>query len=206
MATVTETESQTKRKASTAGLSGAPRPVKRRASKACCCCRARKVRCDVVENGSPCTNCRLDQVECVVTESKRRKLVFTARKKKKKIQKRNMDSSNASWEHEADCWPFRHCIRKSRGDTETNINSHQASDSPADTSEDNSVFRKRMLSHDPLSEISAVSPSQASIDLEQGQQHMPHLLCSYSLFITCWSSHLLTDVCRSNASPQDQSR
>ncbi|KAJ9291913.1 transcriptional regulator family: Fungal Specific TF [Paecilomyces variotii] len=138
MATVTETESQTKRKASTAGLSGAPRPVKRRASKACCCCRARKVRCDVVENGSPCTNCRLDQVECVVTESKRRK--------------------------------------KSRGDTETNINSHQASDSPADTSEDNSVFRKRMLSHDPLSEISAVSPSQASIDLEQGQQHMPHLL------------------------------
>jgi hypothetical protein len=49
--------------------------VKRRASKACCCCRARKVRCDVVENGSPCTNCRLDQVECIVTESKRRKFV-----------------------------------------------------------------------------------------------------------------------------------
>ncbi|KAJ5092206.1 hypothetical protein NUU61_007076 [Penicillium alfredii] len=61
-----------KRKASAAGL-GHNRPVKRRASKACCCCRARKVRCDVVENGSPCTNCRLDQVECVVTESKRRK-------------------------------------------------------------------------------------------------------------------------------------
>ncbi|KAJ5902413.1 hypothetical protein N7495_002941 [Penicillium taxi] len=62
-----------KRKASVAGLSAHNRPVKRRASKACCCCRARKVRCDVVENGSPCTNCRLDQVECVVTESKRRK-------------------------------------------------------------------------------------------------------------------------------------
>ncbi|KAL1861882.1 hypothetical protein Plec18167_001333 [Paecilomyces lecythidis] len=135
MATVTETETQNKRKASTAGLPGAARPVKRRASKACCCCRARKVRCDVVENGSPCTNCRLDQVECVVTESKRRK--------------------------------------KSRGDAEANAN--QASDSPADTSEDNSVFRKRMVSHDPLSEISPVSPSQASIDLEQGQ-HMPHLL------------------------------
>lgn len=71
---MTDTESG-KRKASTAGLSGHSRPVKRRASKACCCCRARKVRCDVVENGSPCTNCRLDQVECVVTESKRRKLV-----------------------------------------------------------------------------------------------------------------------------------
>ncbi|KAH8690839.1 putative C6 transcription factor [Talaromyces proteolyticus] len=68
-----ETESQNKRKASTAGLSSRDRPVKRRASRACCCCRARKVRCDVVENGSPCTNCRLDQVECVVMESKRRK-------------------------------------------------------------------------------------------------------------------------------------
>ena len=70
------TDTQGKRKASTAGLNVNTRPVKRRASKACCCCRARKVRCDVVENGSPCTNCRLDQVECVVTESKRRKCVF----------------------------------------------------------------------------------------------------------------------------------
>lgn len=70
------TDTQGKRKASTAGLNVNSRPVKRRASKACCCCRARKVRCDVVENGSPCTNCRLDQVECVVTESKRRKCVF----------------------------------------------------------------------------------------------------------------------------------
>ncbi|PLN82909.1 putative C6 transcription factor [Aspergillus taichungensis] len=68
-----ETDAKGKRKASTAGISANSRPVKRRASKACCCCRARKVRCDVVENGSPCTNCRLDQVECVVTESKRRK-------------------------------------------------------------------------------------------------------------------------------------
>ncbi|KAL1953727.1 hypothetical protein VTO42DRAFT_2326 [Malbranchea cinnamomea] len=66
-------QSQTKRKAAVAGLPGAPRPIKRRASKACCCCRARKVRCDVVENGVPCTNCRLDEVECIVTESKRRK-------------------------------------------------------------------------------------------------------------------------------------
>lgn len=65
--------SQNKRKASAAGLSATNRPIKRRASRACCCCRARKVRCDVVENGSPCTNCRLDQVECVVTESRRRK-------------------------------------------------------------------------------------------------------------------------------------
>ncbi|KAJ5675849.1 Cutinase transcription factor [Penicillium macrosclerotiorum] len=72
-ATATMADEAGKRKASVAGLSTHNRPVKRRASKACCCCRARKVRCDVVENGSPCTNCRLDQVECVVTESKRRK-------------------------------------------------------------------------------------------------------------------------------------
>ncbi|KAF3484240.1 C6 transcription factor [Arthroderma uncinatum] len=65
--------SKNKRKSSAAGLQSAARPVKRRASKACCCCRARKVRCDVVENGSPCTNCRLDDVECVVAESKRKK-------------------------------------------------------------------------------------------------------------------------------------
>ena len=49
------------------------RPVKRRASRACQCCRTRKVRCNVVEHGAPCTNCRLDEVECIVTESKRRK-------------------------------------------------------------------------------------------------------------------------------------
>lgn len=68
---------QNKRKSAAAGLPAASRPVKRRASKACCCCRARKVRCDVVESGAPCTNCRLDEVECVVTESKRRKFVYS---------------------------------------------------------------------------------------------------------------------------------
>lgn len=65
-----------KRGAAAAGLSGAGstfKAVKRRASKACQCCRARKVRCNVVEHGAPCTNCRLDEVECIITESKRRK-------------------------------------------------------------------------------------------------------------------------------------
>lgn len=65
--------SQAKRKASVAGLPNSGRTVKRRASKACSCCRSRKVRCDVVESGMPCTNCRLDEVECVVTEGKRRR-------------------------------------------------------------------------------------------------------------------------------------
>ncbi|CAI7639273.1 unnamed protein product [Penicillium glandicola] len=124
---MTDTESG-KRKASTAGLSGQNRPVKRRASKACCCCRARKVRCDVVENGSPCTNCRLDQVECVVTESKRRK--------------------------------------KSRVEIENHSESPEAS-------EENPFHRLSDLSG--LADLVPTSPSQASLDLDQGQ-HMPHLL------------------------------
>ncbi|CRL29539.1 Fungal transcriptional regulatory protein, N-terminal [Penicillium camemberti] len=124
---MTDTESG-KRKASTAGLSGQNRPVKRRASKACCCCRARKVRCDVVENGSPCTNCRLDQVECVVTESKRRK--------------------------------------KSRVEIENHSESPEAS-------EENPFHRLSDLSG--LADLVPTSPSQASVDFDQGQ-HMPHLL------------------------------
>jgi NAD-dependent SIR2 family protein deacetylase len=68
-----------KRTASDAGLKpDGTRPtksVKRRAAKACQCCRNRKVRCNVVEHGAPCTNCRLDEVECIVSESKRKKYV-----------------------------------------------------------------------------------------------------------------------------------
>ncbi|KAF2706731.1 hypothetical protein K504DRAFT_470780 [Pleomassaria siparia CBS 279.74] len=65
----------TKRKATQAGIDGHPtgRSVKRRASKACQCCRARKVRCNVTEHGAPCTNCRLDEVDCIVSESRRKK-------------------------------------------------------------------------------------------------------------------------------------
>lgn len=65
----------TKRKQDAAGLR-ANKAVKRRASKACQSCRARKVRCNVVEQ-IPCTNCRLDEVECLVSESKRKKLVIS---------------------------------------------------------------------------------------------------------------------------------
>jgi len=71
----------TKRKASTAyGEAGQSRSVKRRASKACQCCRARKVRCNVVEHGAPCTNCRLDDIDCVVTESRRKRSVLLYQK------------------------------------------------------------------------------------------------------------------------------
>jgi hypothetical protein len=66
-----------KRKANQVGLDGhaTGRSVKRRASKACQCCRSRKVRCNVTEHGAPCTNCRLDEVECIVSESRRKKSV-----------------------------------------------------------------------------------------------------------------------------------
>ncbi|EXJ87210.1 hypothetical protein A1O3_04169 [Capronia epimyces CBS 606.96] len=52
--------------------SALPRGFKRRASKACLSCRARKVRCDVNDR-MPCTNCRLDGVECKVAESLRQR-------------------------------------------------------------------------------------------------------------------------------------
>ncbi|KAK2594929.1 Cutinase transcription factor 1 beta [Conoideocrella luteorostrata] len=62
-----------KRAAPNSDESTAPQKVtKRRAARACVSCRARKVRCDVVE-GAPCGNCRWDNVECIVQESRRRK-------------------------------------------------------------------------------------------------------------------------------------
>ncbi|KAK7730390.1 hypothetical protein SLS53_009009 [Cytospora paraplurivora] len=49
--------------------------TKRRAARACASCRARKVRCDVVEQ-FPCGNCRWDNVQCIVHESRRRSTDF----------------------------------------------------------------------------------------------------------------------------------
>ncbi|KAI8947930.1 fungal-specific transcription factor domain-containing protein [Xylaria longipes] len=61
-----------KRSATTTEPIGTVKVTKRRAARACVSCRARKVRCDVVE-GAPCGNCRWDGVECIVQESRRRK-------------------------------------------------------------------------------------------------------------------------------------
>ncbi|UKZ70210.1 uncharacterized protein TrAtP1_011204 [Trichoderma atroviride] len=64
---------KSKKRASADDGSEPPHKVtKRRAARACVSCRARKVRCDVVE-GAPCGNCRWDNVECIVQESRRRK-------------------------------------------------------------------------------------------------------------------------------------
>ena len=47
------------------------RVIKRRASQACRYCRAKKIKCSLVKNGSPCNTCQLDEVECLVTKSRR---------------------------------------------------------------------------------------------------------------------------------------
>lgn len=45
-------------------LAGQVRASRKRAWRACQRCHARKVRCDGVVNGFPCTNCRLDHFDC----------------------------------------------------------------------------------------------------------------------------------------------
>ncbi|OBT72114.1 hypothetical protein VF21_09184 [Pseudogymnoascus sp. 05NY08] len=62
-----------KRKARKLGLNAKGQPIKRRASKACQICRARKVRCDVVEHGAPCSNCKSGAIPCTVPETKHKK-------------------------------------------------------------------------------------------------------------------------------------
>lgn len=43
----------------------------RRSAVACITCRRRKIRCDVTISGTPCTNCRLDNDQCVTVNQKR---------------------------------------------------------------------------------------------------------------------------------------
>jgi Fungal Zn(2)-Cys(6) binuclear cluster domain len=52
-------------------ISSQSRLVKKRASKACHHCRAKKIKCSLVKSGSPCNTCQLDDVECVVSKSRR---------------------------------------------------------------------------------------------------------------------------------------
>ena len=82
-----DNSSTKKRNSTSAGVdaNGNPKPVKRRAAKACAACRARKVRCDVMQryhitaDGEvTCSNCTMDGIKCVIEESKRRKWVLEA--------------------------------------------------------------------------------------------------------------------------------
>jgi hypothetical protein len=49
------------------------RDRKRRASRACSSCNARKVRCDVTDGGQPCTGCRIDNYQCEIPARRRRR-------------------------------------------------------------------------------------------------------------------------------------
>lgn len=49
------------------------RERKRRAPRACGSCKARKVRCDVVKTGFPCSDCRSEGYECTIPERKKRR-------------------------------------------------------------------------------------------------------------------------------------
>ncbi|RMJ16760.1 hypothetical protein CDV36_003542 [Fusarium kuroshium] len=51
----------------------APRRSRLRAPIACQYCRGRKVRCDLNKRGSRCTNCELDDVQCQVANTRRRR-------------------------------------------------------------------------------------------------------------------------------------
>jgi hypothetical protein len=42
-----------------------------RAAQACLLCRSRKVRCNAVAHGTPCSNCKLDQADCIFSIRKR---------------------------------------------------------------------------------------------------------------------------------------
>ncbi|KAL5585813.1 hypothetical protein FOVSG1_013505 [Fusarium oxysporum f. sp. vasinfectum] len=48
----------------------APRskPTRKRSAQACLNCRSRKVRCDVSLHGQPCTNCSLDEKQCLIPQ------------------------------------------------------------------------------------------------------------------------------------------
>lgn len=50
---------------------------KKRSSRACTTCRARKVRCNIVAHGAPCSNCRHDEIDCVLPLSRRQRLVYS---------------------------------------------------------------------------------------------------------------------------------
>lgn len=58
------------------------RVIKRRAARACQSCRARKVRCDFLVNGEHCTNCKLDNIDCVLLTSRRGKVDKTQRQER----------------------------------------------------------------------------------------------------------------------------
>lgn len=77
------------------GRPGEPIRNKRRASRACVSCHTRKVRCDYLEVGHPCTNCRFDCFECHVAAKKRPRKSVTAKIRSRPAEVTEvMDDSN----------------------------------------------------------------------------------------------------------------
>lgn len=68
-------------------------------------------------------------------------------------------------------------FRKSRAEMEANKPTPESS---TDSSEDATAARPRNASQGQLDRRDTLSPSQRSVDLEQGQ-HMPHLICSSAM-------------------------
>ncbi|KAI9715772.1 MAG: hypothetical protein M1812_005771 [Candelaria pacifica] len=166
-----------KRAASTAGLRQYNRPAKRRASRACQCCRTRKVRCNVVENGSPCTNCKMDDVECVITESKRRNKLDTL-----------------------DTELVNHCPNapiSSKAKSSTSLRKKM------DVAKSKKSQVQPKVSQLPSAgvAISPVSPSRPSFEPERDHEHhVPHLICKFIHSLVDWFQKLIF------ASDQNQSR
>ena len=88
-------------------------------------------------------------------------------------------------------------LRKSRIEIENK--SQQSNESPPDAGEENADLLRRLSEgHHGYPDV-APSPSQLSVDLDQGQ-HMPHLLCAYSTR----GLRTATDISDQNAAPDER--
>ncbi|KAK6189468.1 hypothetical protein LQW54_013239 [Pestalotiopsis sp. IQ-011] len=147
-----------KRTASESDHNGAPKITKRRAARACVSCRARKVRCDVVE-GAPCGNCRWDNVECVVQESRRRK--------------KNIFDPNSAGAH-------THAHHKAEAHKTQHIASNPVNISPATDLRRPSEVSIATTTADDATNAVNVQPSQPNL-LDAGLDgHVPHLIYQQS--------------------------
>ncbi|KAM3556109.1 hypothetical protein MY1884_005248 [Beauveria asiatica] len=177
-----KTESNSAKKRGVEGGGGVVKVTKRRAARACVSCRARKVRCDVVE-GAPCGNCRWDNVECIVQESRRRK---------KSTLTANAVGPNSQAEAQIRC--------KTTATTNANSNSNANANERASPGVSNgyanavdSITVAPVASNDPRrqSTASAFSATTASTGIDSQlpgpfpncmvDSHIPHLICKFDL-------------------------
>ena len=85
------------------------RSSRRRAGRACCACHRRKVRCDMVPEGIPCTNCRRDGDVCEPRrrqQKQRRNNVLSAHSKPNQGANAPPRSQEHDTEGERHRWPL----------------------------------------------------------------------------------------------------